>query len=150
MLRAIGFPIFAMPMLQLTVSDLPGSDAADASSLTNVFRNLGGSIGIAMLATMTQAREQVHFHALTERVSANAVLAAERLQQMAGLFLSRAPDLTGAEAKANAMLAGQMHQQALVLAYVDAFNMLGVLMLLCLPLILLLPKGSRTMEAAVH
>jgi DHA2 family multidrug resistance protein len=149
-LRAIGFPIFAMPMLQLTVSDLPGSDAADASSLTNVFRNLGGSIGIAMLATMTQAREQVHFHTLTERVSANAGLAAERLQQMAGLFLSRAPDLGGAEAKATAMLAGQMHQQALVLAYVDAFNMLGVLMLLCLPLILLLPKGSRSMEAAVH
>jgi len=149
-LRAIGFPIFAMPMLQLTVSDLPGSDAADASSLTNVFRNLGGSIGIAMLATMTQSREQVHFHALTERVSANAGLAAERLRQMAGLFLSRAPDPGGAEAKATAMLAGQMHQQALVLAYVDAFNMLGVLMLLCLPLILLLPKGSRTMDAAAH
>jgi len=48
------------------------------------------------------------------------------------------------------MLAGQMHKQALVLAYVDAFNMLGVLMLLCLPLILLLPKGSRTMDAAAH
>ena len=149
-LRAVGFPIFAMPMLQLTVSDLPGSDAADASSLTNVFRNLGGSIGIAMLATMTQGREQVHFTALAERVSANAGLAAGRLQLMAGLFLSHAPDLSGAEAKATAMLARQMHQQALVLAYVDAFNMLGVLMLLCLPMILLLPKGSRTMEAAVH
>jgi hypothetical protein len=43
-----------------------------------------------------------------------------------------------------------MHQQALALAYVDAFNMLRMLILLGLLLILLLPKGRRSMAAAVH
>ena len=35
------------PLMTLATSGLPPRDSADASSLTNMFRNLGGSIGFA-------------------------------------------------------------------------------------------------------
>ena len=150
MLRAIGFPIFAMPLLQLAVTGLPPRDSADASSLTNIFRNLGGAIGIALLATMTQAREQVHFAALAERVSANADRTAARLEQLTGVFLSRSGDPATAGAQAAAMLAGEMHHQASVMAYADAFNALGYLMLLSIAMVFILPKGNLDAAVAVH
>jgi DHA2 family multidrug resistance protein len=149
-LRAIGFPIFAMPLLQLAVTGLPPRDSADASSLTNIFRNLGGAIGIALLATMTQAREQVHFAALAERVSANADRTAARLEQLTGVFLSRSSDPATAGAQAAAMLAGEMHHQASVMAYADAFNALGYLMLLSIAMVFILPKGNLDAAVAVH
>lgn len=151
-LRAIGFPIFAMPMLQLAVSGLPLRDAADASSLTNIFRNLGGAIGIALLATMIQGREQVHFAALAERVSANADRTAARMEQLTGMFLNRSGDPDSAPAQAAAMLAGQMHHQASIMAYADAFNLLGCLMLLSIAMVFILPKGNldAATTAAAH
>jgi DHA2 family multidrug resistance protein len=141
-LRAIGFPLFAIPLLTLSTAGLPPRDSADASSLTNIFRNLGGSIGIAMLATLTQRREQVHFAALAERVSANADRTSARIEQLTGLFLSRSGDLDAAHAQAVALLAGQMHHQATIMAYSDAFKMLGFMMLLSVVSVFVLPKGT--------
>jgi DHA2 family multidrug resistance protein len=140
-LRAIGFPLFAIPLLQLSTMGLPPRESADASSLSNIFRNLGGSIGIAMLATMTQNREQVHFAALAGRVTANADKTASRIEQLSGFFLGRSGDAVDARGHAVAMLAGQMHHQAMIMAYADAFNAMGYLMAFSVVMVLILPKG---------
>ncbi len=66
LLRAIGRPLFSIPLSQLSTAGLSPRDTADASSLSNMMRNLGGSIGIASLSTMIDRREHVHFSALAE------------------------------------------------------------------------------------
>ena len=142
-LRAIGFPLFAIPLMTLATTGLPPRDSADASSLTNIFRNLGGSVGIALLASLTQSREQVHFSALAERVSANADKTSGRLEQLTGFFMSRSGDAANAQGEAVAMLAGQMHHQATIMAYSDAFTLLGYMMLLSVFSVFILPKGVQ-------
>ncbi len=71
-IRAMAFPLFAMPLFQLALGGLSLRDSADAASLSNICRNLGGSIGIALLSTVTQTREQVHYAAISDRITANA------------------------------------------------------------------------------
>jgi DHA2 family multidrug resistance protein len=139
-IRAVAFPLFAMPLFQLALNGLTMRDTADAASLSNICRNLGGSIGIALLSTITQTREQVHYDALSERVTANAAATAGRLNDMAQIFAARTGDALTAPVQAAAMLAGQMHREAMVMAYSDAFMTLGILLVLSLPSILVLPN----------
>ena len=149
-IRAVAFPLFAMPLFQLALSGLSLRDSADAASLSNICRNLGGSIGIALLSSITQTREQVHYQAISDRISANAATAAGRIEQMTGVFAAHGGDAATAPIQAVASIAGQMHREAMVMAYSDAFMTLGVLLVLALPSVLILPniRPQRQMQAA--
>jgi DHA2 family multidrug resistance protein len=145
--RAIAFPFFAVPLFQLAMVGLSVRDTADAASLSNICRNLGGSIGIALLSSITQSREQIHFGAIAERVTANATATVDRINQLTGAFLAGTGDAAGAPMQAMATIAGQIHREALILAYSDAFTTLGILLVLSIPTIFLLPN-ARPGESA--
>jgi MFS transporter, DHA2 family, multidrug resistance protein len=150
-IRAVAFPLFAMPLFQLALNGLDLRQTADAASLSNICRNLGGSIGIALLSTITQTREQVHYAAISDRVSANAQAAAGRIDQLTAVFSARGGDAAMAPMQAVATIAGQMHQEAMVMAYSDAFTTLGILLVLALPSVFLLPNiRPSSQQAAVH
>jgi DHA2 family multidrug resistance protein len=146
----MAFPLFAMPLFQLALNGLDLRQTADAASLSNICRNLGGSIGIALLSTITQTREQVHYQAISDRVSANAQAAAGRIDQLAAIFTARGDDAATAPMQAVATIAGQMHQEALVMAYSDAFMTLGVLLLLAMPSVFILPNIRPVRHEAPH
>jgi DHA2 family multidrug resistance protein len=149
-IRAVAFPLFAMPLFQLALNGLSMRDTADAASLSNICRNLGGSIGIALLSSITQTREQVHYQAISDRISANAATAAGRIEQMTAVFAQHGADAATAPIQAVASIAGQMHREAMVMAYSDAFMTLGVLLVLALPSVLILPniRPQREMPPA--
>ena len=129
-IRAVAFPLFAMPLFQFALNGLNYRDTADAASLSNICRNLGGSIGIAMLSTITQTREQVHFAAISDHITGNAANTAGRIEQIAAVFTAQTGDAAAAPIQAVAMIAGQMHREAMVMAYSDAFMTLGVMLVL--------------------
>jgi len=54
-------------LTQLATAGLSPRDTADASALSNMMRNLGGSVGIAMLSTMIERREHFHFSSWRKR-----------------------------------------------------------------------------------
>jgi DHA2 family multidrug resistance protein len=147
-IRAAAFPLFAMPLFQLALGGLSLRDSADAASLSNICRNLGGSIGIALLSTVTQTREQIHYAAISDRITANASNAAGRIDQLTAVFTDRGTDAATAPMQAVATIAGQMHQEAMVMAYSDAFMTLGVLLVLALPSVLILPNIRPVRHAA--
>ena len=95
------------------------AQTADAASLSNISRNLGGSIGIAILSTITQTREQVHYQAISDRVSANAQAAAGRIDQLAAVFTARGDDAAMAPMQAVATLAGGQSGNPLSPHYAD-------------------------------
>jgi MFS transporter, DHA2 family, multidrug resistance protein len=72
LLRAAGQPLFSIPLTQLATAGLAPRDTADASALSNMMRNLGGSVGIAMLSTVIERREHFHFSVLAEAMAQNA------------------------------------------------------------------------------
>ena len=98
-----------------------------------MFRNLGGSFGIALLATAAEHREHWHFSAIAERVTQNSVLLAERLGRMA-----QAAGPEGALAR----LANQVRRQATVMGYADCFLLIGAGLLLSLLGIVFLSRAQ--------
>ena len=142
LLRAAGQPLFAIPLSQLSTAGLPPRDTADASALSNMMRNLGGSIGIAALSTVIDRREQFHFSILAEAMTQNATRTQERLALLIG-GLRGAADPALAKARALMQIASQVRREAYVSAYADAFWLVGVGLIISLAAIVLLKRPAK-------
>ena len=150
LMRAAGQPLATIPLTQLSVVGLTRRDTADSAGITSVMRNLGASIGIAMLSTVVQVREQVHFSVIAEALTQNGLRLQERLQSLASMFASKGADLATATQQATGMIAQQVRLDATVMAYADSFWLLGVCILLSLATLLILrkPQPGAAMAAA--
>ncbi len=147
LLRAAGQPLFSIPLSQLSTAGLAPRDTADASALSNMMRNLGGSVGIALLSTVIERREHMHFSALAEAMTANALRTQERVGALvAGMRNAADPAL--AKAQALAVLAAQVRREATVIAYADAFWIVGTGLVVSLAAILILRRPRRPDAAA--
>jgi DHA2 family multidrug resistance protein len=149
-MRAIGQPLFIIPLSQLSTAGLSLRNTADASSLSNVTRNLGGSIGIALLSTMIQRREQFHFSAIAGNMTQNNSAVQDRLSHMSGSFIARGGDVALAKMQAMGQLAAQVRREAMVMAFSDAFFVLGCFIVGSMVMVLILPKTSSKGDIEVH
>ena len=137
LVRAAGQPFIISPLSQMATVGIAPAQAGAASALFNMARNLGGSVGIATLGTVTDQREHFHFSVLAERVTQNATRTAERLQGLAGRL--------GSDARALEALSQRVRQQAYVMAYADGFAVISaglLLSLLAVPFLVRVPKGG--------
>ena len=153
LLRAAGQPLATIPLTQLSVVGLTRHDTADSAGITSVMRNLGASVGIAMLSTVVQVREQVHFSVIAEAMSQNNLRLQERLQGLATMFAGRGVDIDTARQQGIGVLAQQVRESASVMAYADSFWILGVCIVVSLLTLLILrkpPAGAPAMAADAH
>ncbi|MCB4805892.1 hypothetical protein QO001_006121 [Methylobacterium brachiatum] len=110
-----------IPLSQLSTAGLAPRDTADASALSNMMHNLGGSIGIAMLTTMIDRREHMHFSVLAEAITVNATRTQDRLAALAAGLHGHIADQAAAKGAAIGMLASQVRRKATVMACADGF-----------------------------
>jgi DHA2 family multidrug resistance protein len=143
LMRAVGQPLFTIPLSQLSTVGLAPRDTADASALSNMMRNLGGSIGIAMLSTMIDRREHMHFSVLAEAITVNATRTQERLAALVAGMHSHIADPFAAKATVVRLLAQQVRREAYVMAYADGFYLVGVSLVLSLGVVAILKKPQR-------
>ena len=112
----------------------------NATSLFNLMRNIGGSIGIATTGTML-ARDQVRVAtALGRHMSAYDVTTQSRLSELTQAFIAAGSDSVTALNQAQAALAGELHRQAAMVTFVHIFQLLGGLFIVLSPLVLLMRK----------
>jgi len=142
LVRALGQPLLMSPLSQMSMIGIPPSQAGSASSLFNMMRNLGGSIGIALLSTIVEQREHYHFSVIAERATRNSVRVQDRLHDLAA---SLAPHGGDATMQAVANLALTVRRDATVMAYSDGFTLIAFGLVLAMIGTLLLrpiPKGE--------
>ena len=144
LMRGLGQILAMFPLNQASVGAVEPGLAGDAAGLFNMARNLGGSIGLASLGALLDWRTSLHVNALRESVSANSPLAQDRLAEAGAGFAAQHGDSGLGQLQALGQFAAQIDLQAMVLTFTDAFWLLGVMMMLCLPLVFLLkpPKHA--------
>jgi len=129
LIRALGMPLVIVPITTLATGSIEPAQAGSASALFNMFRNLGGSIGIALLATQLDLREKLHSVRLGETITAFNSATAERVNSLTQQFVSRGAEAVTAGRQAVGALAGTVRREAFVMAYGDCFFILGALLL---------------------
>jgi DHA2 family multidrug resistance protein len=131
-----------LPLSLATLGSLPKEAVSAGSGFYNLTRQLGGSIGIALLTTLLQQREAFHRAMLVTNVSVYNWQTNQRLDALTGAFQSRGSDAATAHQQALASINQLVNTQAAILSYADVFRFVGVIFLCSLPLLLFLGKGK--------
>jgi len=161
-LQGIALSFLFIPLMTLSMADIPKEKMGNATSIFNLMRNIGGSIGIAVMTTFLARRSQMHQNRLVERVSAGNLTTERMLAGLQGWFHIRGFDDYWASRKALAALYEMVQRHAAMLSFVEAFWVMGVMFLAMLPLLLLLrhkrpiaevktamPSGERLLKVHI-
>ena len=131
--QGFGMAFIFVPVNTLAYAFVSRETRDGASSLLNLARNIGGSIGIAFSTTMVTRYSQVHQTYLAGHTTPYDVGFVARLHRVTQLFLARSGDPVGALHQAQGAIYGALRQQAYNLAFIDVFHVLALLTLMILP-----------------
>lgn len=140
-----------LPLSLATLAPLPRQDIAAGSGFYNLTRQLGGSIGIAILTTLLSRREFFHRARLVEHISIYNQQTNQRLDLLTQTLQSRGMDPATAHQQAIALIERSIDTQAAIMSYSDIFWFVAVIFLTSLPLLLFLGRGGKSDKAvSVH
>jgi DHA2 family multidrug resistance protein len=142
--QGLGLSAVFVPLTTISMDPIPRERMGNATSLFNLMRNLGGSIGIAVTGTMLSRQQQAYVNVLGANVDAYSPQTQRAFEAARAGFLAAGSDITTATQRAYAALFGTVQQQAAMVSFVLLFRILGVMFLLLLPLILIMrrPRGG--------
>ncbi len=134
----IGMGFTFIPLTTMTLSHIPKEHMTEATSLYNLLRNMGGSVGIALTTTMLSRRAQFHQTRLVEHLSPldpAYQISRERFGQM--LAQQGLPP-----GSADGLIYRELVRQSTTLAFTDAFLLICALILCILPLVFLMKRAE--------
>ncbi|RXT56384.1 EmrB/QacA family drug resistance transporter [Bosea sp. Tri-44] len=124
--RAIGQALVLTPITVITTASIAPSEAAAASGLSNMLRNLGGAVGTAVLGTVLTKREQFHSNIIGQSVTVYREEVRDRIDHLTQYFTAHGvTDIALAQQKAIAAIGATVHRQALILGFSDTFAVIG-------------------------
>jgi DHA2 family multidrug resistance protein len=127
--RAIGQAMVLTPLTSVTTGNTAPQDAAAASGISNMLRNLGGAIGTAVLATVVTKREQFHSNIIGQSVTLGREEVRNRIAEMTDFFLAHGvPDPAAARQQAIVALGKAVKHQALVMGFSDTFAVIAAML----------------------
>ena len=139
-----------VPLVTLTMSDLPLNRMANGTGLFNLLRQLGGSVGIAVAATLLSRFEATHRAQLVEHVSIYSEPTRARLGEITARLLASGTPSPLVQSKALQILDLQINRQAMMLSFEQLFLLFGAALACALPLLFFMrrPGGTRGSASA--
>jgi DHA2 family multidrug resistance protein len=121
-LRGAGIGLQFVPLSLLALGTLQPRQVAEGAGIYNLFRQLGGSFGIALLATLVDRRMQFHDARLSESISLYNPATQERLNQIQTGMAAHGMTPDAAQKAAYQVINKLVQGQAAVLTYIDVFH----------------------------
>src|SRR5262249_6067426 len=140
--QSAGIAFLFIPINVIAYAGVPQEKNNQVSGMINVMRNIGGSVGIALVATVIARRAQFHQSRLASRVGASAPLLDARVQAMARAVEHAGSNAVEATRQATFAIGRELVRQAETLATVDTVFLFAVLVATMLPLLLFARKGA--------
>ncbi|HPO12114.1 MAG TPA: DHA2 family efflux MFS transporter permease subunit [Candidatus Hydrogenedentes bacterium] len=147
MVQAFGLAFIFVPLNTIAYMYVPREARNSASSLINVARNVGGSLGIALSTTLVSRFSQVHQTHLVAHLTPYDPGYQATLQNTARLIAPYAGDPVQAAAQAQGAIYGIVRQQAATLAFVDCFRLMAILAAIVIPLVIFMRKAPPTTDS---
>jgi DHA2 family multidrug resistance protein len=151
-LRGFGMAFMMSPILTIAVQGLNPRDMPQAIGLSNMIRQLGGSVGIALINVyLTHANASIRGD-MIGYINHYRDAVSERIQMLVQTFVSKGYSLTEAEAMANQTMDIALTKQQTIVAYNHGFFAIGCLILVCIPVVLLVrySKENKVKVAGGH
>ena len=139
----IGLAMTFVPLTTITLATIPREEMGNATGMYNLMRNIGGSFGIAIAATVLARDSQFFQTQLTSRINSFGAKFTMTLGQLKAALISRGVDSFTAEQQATAMIYNNVRRHAAMLSYNHIFWYVGIAFIAIIPL---LPLKRPQME----
>jgi DHA2 family multidrug resistance protein len=143
LLQGVALSLLFVPLTTLTMDPIAKEEMGNATSIFNLMRNIGGSMGIAIGTTLLARDTQRFINVLGTHVSSYSPTTQTMQGQLQTLFMERGADATTALQQANAALFNMVQRQASVLAFLRTFQTLGIIFLVVLPFLFLIKRPTH-------
>lgn len=137
-----GFGLVFVALTTASLSSVPNRDTAAAAGMFNLLRNIGGSVGIALIRTSLERDAQTIQARLVVHVSPYDPDVYQRLQEHKASFLASGADAFTAQKQALGALRETVRHEALLQAFLHNYLLLTGLFLLLIPLFLMLRRAQ--------
>jgi DHA2 family multidrug resistance protein len=149
-MQGVSLSLLFVPLTTLAMNHIPKEEMGNATSIYNLMRNIGGSIGIATAATMLERNRQAFTNVLGTHITSADSATQQMLGGLKSALVAAGIDPVTAGERAPAMLFGIVQRQATMLSFIELMRIFGVLFIVLLPLVWLtrsskspLPKNNQ-------
>ena len=149
--RGVGLGLIFVPLTNASMAEIRTRELAQGTGMFNLTRQLGGSLGIAIMATLLTRFTTQSKQLLTEHVTTMDPTSLGRLDQITRAMMARGVSGASARQQALMILDRQIGAQASVLAFSKIYVLSGIILLCSLPLLFLFKTGKgRGAMGPVH
>ncbi len=138
LIQGAGFAFLFVPLTTAALSNVPRAHLSDATGLNSLLRQIGGSVGLAIFATLLSRSAATARHAVVSHLVPGSPEVTARLAQLQAYMASKGLDPVAAKDAALRMLSGVVSQQSMVIAFERVFHLAGIVFLAVIPLLLFL------------
>jgi MFS transporter, DHA2 family, multidrug resistance protein len=142
--QVVGLAFLFIPISTAAYSGIAPELSAQASSLINVARNLGGSIGVSVANAVLAQREQFHQSRIVETTAPSSIDYQHTFRQAVDYFVAHGSSLVHAQQQAVAWIGQSVAFQSTLLSYIDVYRCYALFALLMIPLVLTLKRINLT------
>ncbi|MEK6776564.1 MAG: DHA2 family efflux MFS transporter permease subunit [bacterium] len=142
----IGMGFIFIPLTTLTLSHIPRERMTDATSMYNLLRNIGGSVGVAFVTTILARRAQFHQARLVEHLTPFDMSYVIGKGKIADILTFKGIH----NLNPDTLIYGELQRQAHMLAFNDAFQFLSILMALILFLVFFMRRSKSPGPVSMH
>ena len=149
-LQGVAFSCLFIPLTTIALSSIPRHRLSDATGLNSLLRQVGGSIGLAIMATLMSRFATRARGAMLANISMDRLAVATRIGAMQRMLAARGVAGPAVQTTAAQMLDLQVRQQAMVLSFERLFLICGIAFLCVLPLVFFLKMPETSEKIEVH
>jgi len=139
-LQGFSLGFMFVPLSTATMAGVSRAETPNASGLMTLIRQLGGSLGIAILTTILQRDQTIAYRNLSNGVAMSHPPVQQALRQLTHMFTAQGHTLFEAQHMALLRLAQEVQINALAISYGDLFRFCAVVFFIVLPAVLLLRR----------
>jgi DHA2 family multidrug resistance protein len=147
-IQGLALGLLFVPLTTITMDSIPRENMGNATSIFNLMRNIGGSMGIAAATTLLARHRQEHSSNLASHIDAFNPQVRALFDQLKAAFVAQGADAVTATERARLALFGMVQREAMMLSFTDIFRWLSLMFLAMLPLLLLMRSPRRRGGAA--
>ena len=148
--QSVGLAFLFVPITTIAYVGIPPGKNNQVSSIISLARNIGGSIGIAMVTTLVARRSQFHQDRLASHISGYDHAFQNGVSALTSSMIQQGFSPSDAAHQAYGRVYGAVQMQAASLAFVDVIMIFAVAALLMIPLVLLMKKNDPHKVSMAH
>lgn len=147
-LRGVGMGILFPPLLSVSLEQITPAQMAQASSISNITRQLGGSVGVCYFTYMLTIRRNFHTQIYSEEIDYTGATYQRITSRLADFFSAVGSDTaTSSAEQAKNYLTQWLHTEAYINGINDNFLIGGIVTVLAIiPVFFIITKKKKTIN----